>query len=342
MKQMAILFLALLALFIMGRAAAQESPARVTILYDAFGKPSTLKRGWGYSALVEYGGKRILFDTGGDGDDFAFNVKTLGVDLTRLDFVVLTHRHGDHTSGLRYVLSLNPGVKIYTPADGTVFGGGGGGLPGGALGKLIQRKVDSVPEDMRYFGGNPPVKPVAVTGWPTPWPGANIVQIREPTEVLPGFFLFSTLSDTAGTREMNEISMAIRTPQGIVLFVGCSHPGIEKILEAASKIDSKIYSVFGGFHLVDLTDAEVSRMATSFRDKWKIERMSPGHCTGQFAFSEFIRVYGSKFDQAGLGSVIALPPLSIKAAQRQQRQIVLASWRPDSGPTPNRTLQSTR
>jgi hypothetical protein len=94
--------------------------------------------------------------------------------------------------------------------------------------------------------------------------------------------------------------------------------------------------------LVDLTDAEVSRMATSFRDKWKIERMSPGHCTGQFAFSEFIRVYGSKFDQAGLGSVIALPPLNIKAAQRQQRQIVLASWRPDSGPTPNRTLQSTR
>ena len=44
-------------------------------------------------------------------------------------------------------------------------------------------------------------------------------------------------------------------------------------------------------------------MASSFRDKWKIERMSPGHCTGQFVFSEFIRVYGSKFDQAGLGSV---------------------------------------
>jgi glyoxylase-like metal-dependent hydrolase (beta-lactamase superfamily II) len=61
----------------------------------AFGKPSTLKRGWGYSALVEYGGKRVLFDTGGDTDDFAYNVKTLGIDLTRLDFVVLTHRHGD-------------------------------------------------------------------------------------------------------------------------------------------------------------------------------------------------------------------------------------------------------
>ena len=190
-------------LLLAGITSAQEPPARVTILYDAFGKPSTLKRGWGYSALVEYGGKRVLFDTGGDTDDFAYNVKTLSIDLTRLDFVILTHRHGDHTSGLSYVLSLNPGVKIYTPVDTAVFGRGG---QVGALGKLIQRKVDSVPEDLRYFSGNPPV-------------------------------------------------------------------------------DS----------------------AVAFRDKWKIERMSPGHCTGQFAFSEFIRIYGSKFDQAGVGSVTTLP-----------------------------------
>ena len=90
----------------------------------------------------------MLFDTGGDTDDFAYNVKTLSIDLTRLDFVILTHRHGDHTSGLSYVLSLNPGVKIYTPVDTAVFGRGG---QVGALGKLIQRKVDSVPEDLRYF-----------------------------------------------------------------------------------------------------------------------------------------------------------------------------------------------
>jgi 7,8-dihydropterin-6-yl-methyl-4-(beta-D-ribofuranosyl)aminobenzene 5'-phosphate synthase len=294
---------AVLALFIslllIGGASAQERTARVTILYDAFGKPSTLKRGWGYSALIEYAGKRVLFDTGGDKDDFAYNVKTLGIDLTHLDFVVLSHRHGDHTSGLNYILSVNPGVTIYTPAEPASFG-----TPTGPqLMKLIRRKVDSLPEDLRYFGGNPPEKIAAGT----PWPGAHFAQIREPMEVLPGFFLFSTQSDVTGTKEMKEISMAVRTPQGLVVIVGCSHPGIEKILEAASKIDSRIYSVFGGFHLVDISDAEVTRMASSFRDKWKIERMAPGHCTGQFAFAEFIRVYGSKLDHAGLGSVIALP-----------------------------------
>jgi len=272
---------------------------QMTILYDAFGKPSTLKRGWGYSALVEYGGRRVLFDTGNDGDDFAYNVRTLGVDLTRLDFVVLSHRHGDHTSGLHHILSVNAGRQIYTPAEGAGFGTP---VPPGLL-KLIQREVDSLPEDMRYFGGNPPEKYVAGT----PWPGANFFQIRKPTEVIPGFFLFSTQSDASGFKEMNEVSMVIRTPQGSLLIVGCSHAGIENIIEAASKIDSKIYSVLGGFHLVDVSDAEVSRMASSFRDKWNIERMAPGHCTGQFAFSEFIRAYDSKFDHAGLGSVIALP-----------------------------------
>ena len=90
-------------------------------------------------------------------------------------------------------------------------------------------------------------------------------------------------------------------------MVGCAHPGIEKIIEEASKIDPRVHSVFGGFHLVDVADAEVSSIVTRFRDKWKLERAAAGHCSGEFAFSEFNRVFGSKFDHAGVGSVIALP-----------------------------------
>jgi metal-dependent hydrolase (beta-lactamase superfamily II) len=54
----------------------------------------------GYAALVEYGGKRILFDTGNNPDILAQNAKAKGVDLTKLDFVVMSHRHGDHMGGL--------------------------------------------------------------------------------------------------------------------------------------------------------------------------------------------------------------------------------------------------
>ena len=72
-KLTASMLVALITLVSMGGATGQESPARVTILYDAFGKPSSLQRGWGYSALVEYGGKRVLFDTGGNLETFTFN-----------------------------------------------------------------------------------------------------------------------------------------------------------------------------------------------------------------------------------------------------------------------------
>ena len=110
--------------------AAQESgthsphpgPQGVTILVDAFGTQPGFHQDWGYAALIEYGGKRILFDTGNDSNGFLENVQRAGVDLTRLDAVVISHRHGDHTAGLRHLLRVNPRVRIYVPND-EAFGG---------------------------------------------------------------------------------------------------------------------------------------------------------------------------------------------------------------------------
>ena len=85
-------------------ANAQTSTAQITVLYDAFGKTSTMRKDWGFSALIEYGGKRILFDTGNNADIFAHNVEAKGIDLKQLDFAVVSHRHGDHTSGLSHLL----------------------------------------------------------------------------------------------------------------------------------------------------------------------------------------------------------------------------------------------
>jgi 7,8-dihydropterin-6-yl-methyl-4-(beta-D-ribofuranosyl)aminobenzene 5'-phosphate synthase len=59
-------------------AYPQSNTAQITVLYDAFGKTSTMKKDWGFSALIEYGGKRILFDTGNNADIFAHNVEAKG------------------------------------------------------------------------------------------------------------------------------------------------------------------------------------------------------------------------------------------------------------------------
>lgn len=278
---------------------AQAQPARLTVLFDAFGKPSSLKRGWGYSALIEYGGRRVLFDTGSRGADFAHNASALRANLKRLDFAVISHRHNDHTGGLNFVLQQNPSVPIYTPVEGAGFNS----LTGPGLIGMMKRKVANVPEELQYFGGNPPSENRSEA----PWAKAKFINITEPKEVLPGFFIVSTRSSRPGTMEMNEVSLVMRTPKGSVIVAGCSHPGIENIIEVAARIDPRIYSVFGGFHLVDIPDPKVTELVESFRDRWKIERVSAGHCTGQFAFAEMLRVYGPKFDLAGVGAVVPLP-----------------------------------
>ena len=138
--------------FLLVYVAAVPCRARdkVTILYDVFGESKELTKDWGFSAFVEHNGKRILFDTGNDAAIFEHNVKALGIDLTKLDFVVISHRHADHTTGLRYVLQVNPNVTVYVPADG---GNGFGGPP---FPKTFLRADESLPAKMRYFGGTEP------------------------------------------------------------------------------------------------------------------------------------------------------------------------------------------
>jgi 7,8-dihydropterin-6-yl-methyl-4-(beta-D-ribofuranosyl)aminobenzene 5'-phosphate synthase len=279
-----------------GSTLPAESANRITIVYDAFGKSSSLKKDWGFSAFVEYNGKRILFDTGNNADIFAGNLKALGVDPKKLDFVVISHRHGDHTSGLNYLLSVNPRVRIYTPKEG--FGVFGGALPG-----TFYRKDESLPSYMRYYDGQAPEKMT----FGTPWPGATFVWVDSLSEVAPGIFLISTVSETPGTLELRELSLAIKSPKGIILGVGCSHPGIEKILEASTAIDNHVHLLFGGLHLVTTPDPEIQRLVAALHDHWKVDRMAPGHCTGEPAFAAFHKAFGDHYLYAGLGSVIELP-----------------------------------
>src|SRR5205085_2763597 len=128
-----VVFVALLVLVETGSvqsatsANADPTKVQITVLYDAFGQNSAMQKDWGYAALVEYGGKRILFDAGNNPDILAQNAKAKGIDLAKLDFVVMSHRHGDHMGGLSYVLNVNPRVPIYAPKEG--FGVYGANLP---------------------------------------------------------------------------------------------------------------------------------------------------------------------------------------------------------------------
>ena len=218
----------ILSLVSMAAPVTSRGPVKsqITILYDAFGTDPSITKDWGFSALVEVAGKRILFDTGNDADIFAANVNAKGVDLKTLDFVVLSHRHSDHMAGLNYVLSINPTVKIYAPKEGF-------GIFGSSLPSSFYRKDENLTPEMRYYGGAPP----QIMKFGAAWRGANFELIDKTTEIAPGITLIALVSDAPGTKELKELSLAINTPEGIVLVVGCSHPGIEKIVEAAAAIN---------------------------------------------------------------------------------------------------------
>ena len=269
---------------------------KVTILYDAFGESKELTKDWGFSALVEHNGKQILFDTGNDATIFEHNVKALGIDLTKLDFVVISHRHSDHATGLRYVLKVNPNVKVYVPADGA---NGFGGAP---IPKTYLRADDSLPTKMKYFGGTEPEHFTSGKLYDT----GNFVLVNQTMEVSPGIFLIHTVSQKKGTLELPELTLAIKRANGLLLVDGCSHAGIEAILEAASEVDSRTEIVFGGLHLVTTPVEELDVLVENLKTKWKVQRFAPGHCSGEPAFARLKKAYGENYLYAGLGAKVEL------------------------------------
>lgn len=269
---------------------------RVTILYDAFSDSKEVTKDWGFSALVEHEGKRILFDTGNNAATFEHNVKALGVDLTKLDFVVISHRHADHSTGLQYVLKINPTVTVYAPKESS-------SQFGGTYPQAFLRAVPSLPAKMRYFDGNyPETLPVGRL-----YEGGKFMLIDTLTEVSPGIFLVPTISKNPGTLELRELTLVMKGPHGLTFVDGCSHAGIEEILQAATAIDPHFHIVFGGLHLVTTPEDQIDTLVANLKNKWKLEKVAPGHCTGEAAFLRLQKAYGENYYYAGVGSLIDVP-----------------------------------
>jgi 7,8-dihydropterin-6-yl-methyl-4-(beta-D-ribofuranosyl)aminobenzene 5'-phosphate synthase len=186
-------------------------------------------------------------------------------------------------------------VKIFAPQELAFFKSS---LPSAFL-----KPQPDLPPNLHYYEGKQPER--FVSG--TPWEKGNFEIVTKTTEIFPGFYVLTTQSQKPGTVDMNEVSLAIRTPKGLAVVVGCSHPGVEKVLEQAARIDSRLYTVTGGFHLVVTPQEEVQRVASVLHDTLKVERVAPGHCTSELGFAVFLDRFKERFDQAGLGQVVSLP-----------------------------------
>jgi 7,8-dihydropterin-6-yl-methyl-4-(beta-D-ribofuranosyl)aminobenzene 5'-phosphate synthase len=180
------------------------------------------------------------------------------------------------------------------------------------LPSAFYRKDPALPLEQRYYNGAPP----QVMRFGSAWPGANFQLVDKNIEIAPGINLIALVSDKPGTLELRELSLAINTPDGMVIVVGCSHPGIDKILEAATAINPRIHFIVGGFHLVVSSDPDIERIVAALRDTFRVEYVAPGHCTGEPAFTALKKAFGDRYLYAGLGATFTLSasPHTIAAA----------------------------
>jgi 7,8-dihydropterin-6-yl-methyl-4-(beta-D-ribofuranosyl)aminobenzene 5'-phosphate synthase len=246
-------------------------------LYDAFGPdvPGTVQD-FGFSALIRYRGKLILFDSGTNAEILKKNTDALGVDLRDIDFAIASHSHFDHISGFDYVLARNPDLKIYFPPDPFW----GSPLPFDATGRDAAA-AESLPKEQRYFKGGKTKFTLRSSGrfWK-----ANVEFVNDHIEIAPGISLVITRSpflgyfsryphvgiaemekDDSKTKilKLPELSLCLSTDAGEVVVVGCSHSLVHVITKTAKEhLKRPVAMVMGGFHLLPYDDKEIRGIAT--------------------------------------------------------------------------------
>ena len=241
-----------------------------TMLADAgFGE-------WGFAALVEADGNRILFDTGAHPDTVLKNVRELGIDLAGIKDVVLSHHHDDHTNGL---LTLRRELSKLKPESMSVVHVGDGiflsrpDKDGKETNILVNAKSEFENTGGRFVIHSKPaelVPGVWLTGLvPRKYPEKNYPDRKVKTKD-------GIIADTVP----EDLSMVIRTAKGLVVLTGCGHSGVVNLLDYSHELfKSDVYAAIGGFHLFGLDDSQLDWTAAKLKE-FGVQNFVGAHCTG--------------------------------------------------------------
>lgn len=243
---------------------------RATVLSDNIPWEG-LEGEWGLSIYITHRDRRILLDSGASGL-FLENADKLGIDLTRVDYAVLSHGHPDHSNGMEDFFRAAEGVPFYVrPGCDSCYirredGIGYGGIPRGAAERFGDRVI-------------------FVEGDFSPSEGVWLIPHKTPGLAAQG------AADGMYTRRggalepddyAHEQSLVVETERGLVIFSSCSHAGADNIIREVGETfpGKRLLALVGGFHLFRRTDGEVRALARRIRDTG-IAAIYTGHCTGE-------------------------------------------------------------
>lgn len=247
-----------------------------TLIENSADKDSDLQHEHGLSFFIEKDGTRMLFDTGQTAR-FLSNAEKLGADLSALDFIAISHGHYDHSGGFPFLLKKTGGFELVVGS-------------GFFAEKYSQRKTG-----LTFAGNDFSEKDLAEKGIPCRTITEPVTEIAPGLFVLIGFprlhpeelvnprFFLKKDEDYVPDLFNDEIMLVLDTPKGLVVVIGCSHPGIRNMLDAVkSRFDKPVYAVLGGTHLIESSDENLDLCVKYFKDE-KIKHLGVSHCTGDKA-----------------------------------------------------------
>jgi len=266
----------------------------ITVLSEDTAGGMGLMAEHGFSLLVEWDRERVLFDTG-QGLVLTHNAQALDVDLSAVEKIVLSHAHYDHTGGLKAVLALGGKKEVF-------------GHPA-----LFERKV-VVREGKRLDIGFPQSREELEVL------GAAFHLSEKPVEIADGVMttgqvtrttafeqvdaLFQVERNGALTHDeiLDDLSLILRSSEGLVLLLGCCHAGLINTLRHVVQLTGERHfrAVIGGTHLISADEARMVRTIEALRS-FEIERLFVGHCTGMKAMISLWNAFGA--DRVGFMSV---------------------------------------
>ena len=256
---------------------------------DGFGE-------WGFAALVDADGHKILFDTGAHPDTVSRNIRELKVDLSGVTDVILSHHHLDHTAGLMTLRREFPNLSKVHVGKGIFLSRPG---PRGETNSMI-----AVKGEFERAGG-------------------SFVTYDQVREIYPGIWLTGPVPrkyperNWSGRQELRtadgkvvednlpeDQSLVFDTDKGLVILSGCGHSGIVNTMEyARAKVrEAPVHAAIGGFHLFAASDSTLDWTAGKLKG-FGLQNLLGAHCTGVEAVYRLRALTGLDRKTAAVGAV---------------------------------------
>jgi 7,8-dihydropterin-6-yl-methyl-4-(beta-D-ribofuranosyl)aminobenzene 5'-phosphate synthase len=257
---------------------------------------------WGLSILVETNGLSLLLDTG-QSISASHNADLLGVDLSRISQIVLSHGHYDHTGGLPHLLrKMRKEIEIIAHPD--IWADKYSSRQG------EQRRYIGIPyqrHELENLGANfkLSVEPMEISTSITTT--GEIPMVTEFESVEP-YLLVKGDKGFQPDELLDDQALIITTVAGLVVILGCAHRGIINTLYHAQRLTGvkKVHTVLGGCHLVDASSERIQLTIAALKDM-RVEKLGVSHCTGLPAACIMAREFGNGFVFNNAGTVINLP-----------------------------------